>query len=178
MNRALDFASTVRHDGHGGLADDLATPAGLAEWAGLDAASEELWQEVVALRWAVRSLFARAAAAGERMDTPHLVPPDEALRLVNGAAARVPRVARLEWDGQPRVRYVDSATPGERLLADLATAVIEFLASEERAALRACPAPRCIRYFVKAHPQQQWCKPSCGNRARVSRHYRKRERER
>ncbi|WNM39110.1 CGNR zinc finger domain-containing protein [Micromonospora halotolerans] len=39
------------------------------------------------------------------------------------------------------------------------------------ATLLACPAPRCVRYFVKEHPRQAWCKPSCGNRARVSRHY-------
>ncbi|WP_433270240.1 CGNR zinc finger domain-containing protein [Actinosynnema sp. CS-041913] len=172
MSRALEFASTVRHDGHGGLADDLATVDGLAAWARVDA-NEELRLRVVELRWAVRSLFAHAVDAGERIDTPHLMPLDEALRVVNAAAAQVPRAARLEWEEPLRLRYVDSATEGERLLADLATSAIEFLVSGERAELRACPAPRCIRYFVKAHPQQQWCKPSCGNRARVSRHYRK-----
>ncbi|GAA1348247.1 CGNR zinc finger domain-containing protein [Saccharothrix algeriensis] len=171
MNRALEFASTVRHDGRGGLADDLATTAGLAAWAHLDAADEELRLEVVRLRWAVRSLFAHAVGAGERMDSPHLVPLADAVRAVNDAAARAPRAARLEWGPPPLLRYADSATEGDRLLADLATAAIAFLAGEERADLRACPAPRCIRYFVKAHPQQQWCKPSCGNRARVSKHY-------
>ncbi|WP_202558441.1 ABATE domain-containing protein, partial [Streptomyces sp. SID5789] len=29
---ALDLALTVRHDGHGGVADDLADPAGLTAW--------------------------------------------------------------------------------------------------------------------------------------------------
>src|SRR4051794_28224820 len=29
---ALDLALTIRHDGHGGVADDLADPAGLATW--------------------------------------------------------------------------------------------------------------------------------------------------
>ncbi|MET7326348.1 ABATE domain-containing protein, partial [Streptomyces sp. NPDC005549] len=29
---ALDLALTVRHDGHGGIADDLADPAGLTAW--------------------------------------------------------------------------------------------------------------------------------------------------
>ncbi|MZD54911.1 ABATE domain-containing protein, partial [Streptomyces sp. SID5606] len=29
---ALDLVLTVRHDGHGGVADDLADPAGLAAW--------------------------------------------------------------------------------------------------------------------------------------------------
>ncbi|MBB5959978.1 putative RNA-binding Zn ribbon-like protein [Saccharothrix tamanrassetensis] len=171
MSRALEFAGTVRHDGHGGLTDDLATVHGLASWAGVDATSEDLRLKVVELRWAVRSLFAHAVDADERIDTPYLMPLDEALRLVNETAARVPRAARLEWEEPLRMRYVDSATDGERLLAELATDAIEFLASGERAELRACPSPRCIRYFVKAHPRQQWCKPSCGNRARVSRHY-------
>ncbi|MBW4722250.1 ABATE domain-containing protein [Saccharothrix obliqua] len=170
MNRALEFASTVRHDGHGGLADDLATVEGFAAWSGVDAPTEELRLRTVELRWAARSLFARVTGAGERMDAPHLMPLDEALRVVNAAAAAVPRAVRLEWE-PPRLRHVDRATEGERLLAGLATDVIVFLAGEERAGLRACPAPRCIRYFVKAHPQQQWCKPACGNRARVNRHY-------
>ncbi|MEU4741821.1 ABATE domain-containing protein [Actinosynnema sp. NPDC023658] len=170
MALALEFAGTVRHDGHGGLADDLATPEGFTAWAGAEA-DEALRQRVLELRWAVRSLFAHAAQAGERMDTPHLMDVDRALAIVNEAAERVPRTVRLEWDDQPRLRYVDSADAGDRLLATLATAAIEFLASGERAELRACPAPRCIRYFIKAHPRQEWCKPSCGNRARVSRHY-------
>ncbi|OKI38013.1 hypothetical protein A6A25_17995 [Saccharothrix sp. CB00851] len=167
---ALEFAGTVRHDGHGGLTDDLATPEGFTAWAGLRA-DESLRQRAVELRWAVRSLFAHAAQAHERMDSPHLMDFERALVIVNEAAARVPRAAQLEWDGQPRLRYLDSADDGDRLLATLATAAIEFLASGARADLRACPAPRCVRYFVKAHPRQEWCKPSCGNRARVSRHY-------
>jgi predicted RNA-binding Zn ribbon-like protein len=167
---ALEFASTVRHDGHGGLIDDLGTPEGFAAWAGVPA-DEALRLRVVELRWAVRSLFARVAQAGERMDTPHLMDFERALAIVNDAAARVPRAAQLDWDEQPRLRYADSAGEGDRLTAALATAAIEFLAGGARADLRACPAPRCVRYFVKAHPRQEWCKPSCGNRARVSRHY-------
>ncbi len=170
MALALEFASTVRHDGQGGLADDLATPEGFAAWAGM-AADESLRLRAVELRWAVRSLFAHAAQADERLDAPHLMDFERALELVNETAARVPRAARLDWHGQPRLRYVDSADDGDRLLATVATAAIEFLAGGEREQLRACPAPRCIRYFVKAHPRQEWCKPSCGNRARVSRHY-------
>ncbi|MFI9006249.1 CGNR zinc finger domain-containing protein [Actinosynnema sp. NPDC053489] len=170
MALVLEFAGTVRHDGHSGLADDLATPDGLARWAGVPA-DEALRLRVVELRWAVRSLFAHATRAAERMDAPHLMDVERALRIVNAAAARVPRVAQLEWGEQPRLRHLDSADEGDRLLATLATAAIEFLAGDARADLRACPAPRCIRYFVKAHPRQEWCKPSCGNRARVSRHY-------
>lgn len=168
MAQALEFASTVRHDGHGGLTDDLATPEGFTAWAGV-AADEALRQRVVELRWAVRSLFAHAVRADERLDTPLLPAFERALKTVNEAAARAPRVARLEWADQPVLRYQDFADDGDRLLAGLATAAIEFLASG--AELRACQGPRCVRYFVKSHPRQEWCKPSCGNRARVNRHY-------
>lgn len=172
---ALEFASTVRHDGHGGLTDDLATPEGFAAWTAAVAADvapdEALRRRVVELRWAVRSLFAHVVRTDERLDTPHLLDFERALKTVNAAAARVPRAAQLEWTDQPRLRHEDSADPGDRLLATLATAVIEFLGSGAREELRACQGPRCIRYFVKAHPRQEWCKPSCGNRARVSRHY-------
>ncbi|MEU7528335.1 ABATE domain-containing protein [Saccharothrix sp. NPDC042600] len=170
MNRALEFAATVRHDGHGGLDDTLSSVEALEAWSGVPA-TEGLLHAVIELRWAVRSLFAHAAEAGTRIDTPHLRPLDEALRTVNAAAAAAPRAARLEWGTPPTLHHVDTATPGDRLLADLATAAIELLASAERDDLRACPSPRCIRYFVRTHPKQQWCKPSCGNRARVSRHY-------
>ncbi|MGM1062113.1 CGNR zinc finger domain-containing protein [Saccharothrix sp. Mg75] len=170
MALALEFVSTVRHDGHGGLVDDLATPEGFAAWAGVEP-DEALRLRVVELRWAARSLCARAADAPERLDTPRLMPFEQALALVNETAARVPRTVRLEWGERPVLRHVDDAEPGDRLAAALATAVAEFLAGDEARALRACPAPRCVRYFVRAHPRQEWCKPSCGNRARVSRHY-------
>ncbi|WP_033431378.1 CGNR zinc finger domain-containing protein [Saccharothrix syringae] len=170
MALALEFAGTVRHDGHGGLVDDLLTPEGFAAWAGVEP-DEGLWRRAVELRWAVRTLYARATGTGERLDTPYLMAFDRALALVNETAARVPRAPRLEWGDPPRVDYRDTADPGDRLLAGLATAVIEFLGGPEGARLRACPAPRCVRYFVKDHPRQEWCKPSCGNRARVSRHY-------
>ncbi len=57
------------------------------------------------------------------------------------------------------------------LTAVLAQAAIGFLAGPDRQRLRACHAPRCVRYFLKEHPRQEWCKPSCGNRARVARHH-------
>ncbi|WP_188285939.1 CGNR zinc finger domain-containing protein, partial [Streptomyces sp. CBMA29] len=63
------------------------------------------------------------------------------------------------------------AAPADRLAAALARAAVAFLAGPERELLRACPAPRCVRYFVKEHARQEWCKPSCGNRARVARHH-------
>ncbi|GGP95002.1 CGNR zinc finger domain-containing protein [Streptosporangium pseudovulgare] len=68
----------------------------------------------------------------------------------------------------PAVAADDSA----RARAALASAAIAFLAGPRRELLRACPAPRCVLYFVKEHARQEWCSVACGNRARAARHYR------
>jgi predicted RNA-binding Zn ribbon-like protein len=181
---ALDLALTVRHDGDGGVADDLTDPAGLTAWVrahpealpdteGFTADAARL-AAVRELRAAARALFARAVRPGEPSpaDAARLLPEAEAVRRLNEAAARTPTVPVLHW---PRAsgpvvqqRPVHGA---DDLTATLARAVIAFLASPDRDRLRACHAPRCVRYFLKEHPRQEWCKPSCGNRARVARHH-------
>ncbi|MEU1564291.1 ABATE domain-containing protein, partial [Streptomyces mirabilis] len=71
---ALDLALTIRHDGQGGVADDLAEPGGLTTWVrghadllpGADAfvADAAALAAVRDLRAAVRALFARAVRPG------------------------------------------------------------------------------------------------------------------
>lgn len=69
---ALELASTIRHDGDGGVADDLATVRGTTDWieeqrdlltghlpAGALVADEDLRLRIVELRQGVRALFAR-----------------------------------------------------------------------------------------------------------------------
>ncbi|GAA2348211.1 CGNR zinc finger domain-containing protein [Streptomyces cuspidosporus] len=189
---ALALAVTLRHDGNGGVADDLATPDGLTAWVrelaeplrdALDAqdftADEAALDAIRALRAAVRALFARAVRPGppSSADAHRLLPEDLAVERLNAAAARAPGAPRLEWpeDGAPVVRAArpPGSTDTDRLVAALARDAIAFLAGPDRERLRACPAPRCVRYFVKDHPRQEWCKPSCGNRARVARHHRR-----
>ena len=189
---ALELATTIRHDGRGGVADDLADLRGFTAWVtdradllsaelSVDdvsavAADEEVRLAVVGLRRAVRSLFARAVRAGppSPADARSLLDPGDALRALNAAAAAVPRTPRLEWppDADPTMRY-DAARTGAPalLLAALATATITFLAGETSERLRACHAPRCVRYFLQDDPRRSWCSPSCGNRARVARHH-------
>ncbi|WP_326622300.1 CGNR zinc finger domain-containing protein [Streptomyces decoyicus] len=191
---ALELAVTLRHDGHGGVADDLAGPEGLAVWvreraALLDCADdpavpdEALHTAVRELRAAIRSLFARAVRPGppSSADAHRLLPEEEALRRLNAAVALVPMTPRLSWDpgAPPAVRHhpAGSPPPADRIVAALARAALAFLAGPDRALLRACPAPRCVRYFVKDHARQEWCTPSCGNRARVARHHERRREE-
>jgi len=183
----LDLALTIRHDGHGGVADDLDRPESLTAWvreradALPDAAAFEAdataLAEVREVRAAVRALFAHAVRPGEPSpaDADRLLPVNEAVRRLNAAAALAPTVPVLTWDdgATPRVRQ-EARTPApapDLLAAALARAAVGFLASDDRERLRACHAPRCVRYFLKDHPRQEWCKPSCGNRARVARHH-------
>lgn len=189
---ALDLALTVRHDGRGGVVDDLADPAGLGAWvrahpdtvpdAERFAADEPALASVREVRAAARALFARAVRPGEPSpaDAARLLPVPEALRCLNAAAARTPTVPVLDWaDADADAPVVRTRpAPGARpdLSAALAQAVIGFLTGPDRQRLRACHAPRCVRYFLKEHPRQEWCKPSCGNRARVARHHERQKR--
>ncbi|WP_344493087.1 CGNR zinc finger domain-containing protein [Nonomuraea monospora] len=186
---ALELASTIRHDGDGGVADDLATVPGTARWIHQQAellgdhvdiaaltVSEQLRSEIVELRQAVRALFARAVspAPPSRADAHRLMPAGQALALLNAAAAREAVVPRLDWpEGETPRAGVSSQErdAGVRLIAALARAAIDFLSGPQREQLRSCNAPRCVRYFVKSHGRQEWCKPSCANRARAARHY-------
>ena len=182
---ALDLALTVRHDGAGGVADDLAGPAGLTAWvrahpdtlpaADSFVADEDQLTAVRDLRTALRTLFAHAVrpARPSPGDATRLLPVPEALRRLNEAAARTPTVPVLAWDegGEPAVRRRPVPDGGGDLAAALAQAAIGFLSGPGRQFLRACHAPGCVRYFLKEHPRQEWCKPSCGNRARVARHH-------
>ncbi|MFI7017362.1 CGNR zinc finger domain-containing protein [Streptomyces sp. NPDC050164] len=181
---ALDLALTIRHDGNGGVADDLTDPAGLTAWvrahpevlpdAGRFTADAAQLAAVRDLRAAVRALFARAVRPGEPSpaDAARLLLVPEAVRRLNEAAARTPTVPVLDWPegAGPDVRQ-RPLRGGDDLTSALARAVIAFLAGPDRDRLRACHAPRCVRYFLKDHPRQEWCKPSCGNRARVARHH-------
>ncbi|MFD9425811.1 MULTISPECIES: ABATE domain-containing protein [unclassified Streptomyces] len=183
---ALDLALTVRHDGQGGVGDDLRTAADLTRWLHrhpglLDAAWEaddRALAAVRSLRAAVRALFAHAVRPGapSPADAGRLLPVAEALARLNATAAAVPTVPVLAWPeaGEPAADDRPAAGGGagaDLPAAALARAAIRFLAGPDRAALRACQAPRCVRYFVKEHPRQEWCGPSCGNRARVARHH-------
>jgi len=189
---ALELASTIRHDGDGGVADDLATVQETTQWiheqrdllaghipalpAGELTADESLRLGIIELRQAVRALFARVVspAPPSPADAHRLMPADQAMARLNTAAAREPVAPQLDWpaEGAPAARLLSAESdPHVRLVAALARAAIDFLSGPQCAELRSCTAPRCVRYFVKSHGRQEWCKPSCGNRARAARHY-------
>jgi predicted RNA-binding Zn ribbon-like protein len=180
MSTILEFAGTVRAD-RSGLVDRLADPAAMTAWVRehLDVpadfvATEELRGQAVRLRQAVRALLARAVAPEppSRADAADLPDFDESLALVNATALAAPSAPQLAWAREPTLITVVQGDPCARLLGGLATAAVEFLAGPDRHLLRTCQAPRCVLYFVKEHPRQEWCSTACGNRARAARHYR------
>jgi predicted RNA-binding Zn ribbon-like protein len=69
------------------------------------------------------------------------------------------------------VRQYDTATP-EALLAPLAEAVADFLATADFHLVRPCEGPECVLWFydrTKAH-RRRWCSmEACGNRNKVAR---------
>jgi predicted RNA-binding Zn ribbon-like protein len=99
---------------------------------------------------------------------------EDALRMVNRAADRL-GTTHLVWAEEPGLRWAyRTEDPIALLIGAVGRSAIDFLAGPDRARLRACPAARCVKYFLQDDPRQTWCSPSCGNRERVNRHYRKR----
>ncbi|TMR21394.1 hypothetical protein ETD86_15285 [Nonomuraea turkmeniaca] len=185
MSLTLDFVSTIRAE-RSGLIDLLADVDAMTAWvrehaAELDVdpgftATEEGREETVRLRQAVRALFARAVAPEppSRADAADLPAFGGSLALVNATALAAPRAPQLSWNGQPALVTAPAveAEPSTRVRGALARAAVEFLAGPDRTQLRTCQAPRCVLYFIKEHPRQEWCSTACGNRARAARHYR------
>ncbi|MFF0264367.1 CGNR zinc finger domain-containing protein [Kribbella sp. NPDC004536] len=191
-NLAFALAATIKHDGHGGVADLLSTPEQASAWLAAQSADlgrflppsraenlpnpDEMLRELVRMRRAVRALFARAVAPGapSKADADQLMGVDEALTVVNAAAARL-GTAELVWDEEPSSRWAYATEDPVNLLGGaVGRSVIEFMVGPDRQRLRACPAARCVKYFLQDDPRQTWCSPTCGNRERVNRHYRKR----
>ena len=143
--------------GTAGVADDLATAQGLTSWLRSQSdlldppvsgftADEASRAEVVAVRAAVRSLFARAVSPEppSPADADRLLTAEDALRVLNAAAARQSVTPQLDWPvgADPRTRLLSGEPdPTVRLTATLARAAIDFLTGPQRELLRACTAP-------------------------------------
>ncbi|MEV4314582.1 CGNR zinc finger domain-containing protein [Actinocrispum sp. NPDC049592] len=171
-NLALELARTVHHDGKDGVIDDIETGQGFGEWLESQGLRPSRAREkVVELRRAIRALFAHAVHPDPpAKDDDGRLSLDIALRQLNKAATGVLRAPQLVWPDE--VEYRETfADESHQLLAEIARSAIDVLSGPDRKRLKACPAPRCVKYFLQAHPRQAWCKPSCGNRARVGRYY-------
>jgi predicted RNA-binding Zn ribbon-like protein len=56
------------------------------------------------------------------------------------------------------------------LCADIAAAAIDLLTGPDAATVALCDAPGCGQLYLRGRPNQQWCNPHCGTRARSPRH--------
>ena len=161
--------------GRGGVQDDLSTPEQLSGWlvaTGL-AVGRVTTQDVTAFR-NLRDALRRLAAMSTQDPRPYAASPlvdvDEAVRVVNGAAAGSSSSLRLRRDATG-LRRDDAPDGATAALATVATRSVELLTGSDASVLRACQAPGCTFYYVRHNPRRSWCSNECGNRARVARHY-------
>lgn len=174
--------NTIRAD-TAGLHDDLTTPAALHDWLvtvdhqyAAEAFAEPRPDELAEAKL-VRDSLRRLAAFLTDDARPAAQSPvesvDDAVAAVNRAVTRLPH-AQLTIRGVRLERARPApASPTRVALAELAHGSIDMLTGPGASKLRACPAPGCVRYFVKSHPRREWCSETCGNRARAARHYRR-----
>ena len=169
---ALALVSTIAHDGTGGVADHFATDAEVHNWvANRFPGSLVVPDRLRTLRFAARSAFAASVFPHppSRVERTHRMSDAEAAAVLAAAVNALEAESVVTIDEGVR-RSLRTAAQGPALVEGaLALAVVEFLTGPLAARLRSCQAPRCVRYFVQQHGRQQWCKASCGNRARVAR---------
>jgi predicted RNA-binding Zn ribbon-like protein len=161
---AVDLANTLLLERGGSTTDLLADPDGLARWLGRRGVDGGVGAPALqALRGHVRALLDAAVA---RRGLPRA-----AVGAVNRTVTNAPAVPQLEA-GELVFHY--HASPPDAFLADIATSAITLVGGPSRDRLRRCAAPGCGRFFVASRPRQAWCRPSCGNRARLARFHQRR----
>lgn len=169
---ALDLVNTRVHR-NGVDADLLDRPAALNHWLHAQRSRVD-WRgragpsdlaAVRAMRAAMDQLLRAHVARGHGSAA--------AVRALNHALATKPPRARLAWrrHGPRKVPPVGD-TPLATLLRQLAASTLDLLTGPDAACLRKCAHPDCILLFVARDPRRRWCSDAtCGNRARVARHY-------
>jgi predicted RNA-binding Zn ribbon-like protein len=167
---AIDVANTVRRRGWRYL-ELITSPADLGSWldhergrlavpAQVDTA---LTGRFLAARDHVLRVL-RAAASGSFLPTADI-------DAINALAAAAPTIRLLSTQpGQHLTRPVTRADQATRLCADIAAATIDLLTGPDAAAIALCDAPGCGQLYLRGRPNQQWCNPHCGTRARSQRH--------
>ena len=153
------------------LHDDLTTVGGLRDFLGVPAGEDDL-RAFRELRQALRDLA--GVLTGDTREIAQGRDLERAVAEVNRAARSAPQWPQLAVRDGELVRHKESeGSLADSERASIAAEAVELFTGESRALLRACHAPGCVLYFVKDHPRREWCSPSCGNRVRAARHYRR-----
>jgi predicted RNA-binding Zn ribbon-like protein len=167
---AIDLANTVRRRGSR-YTDLIATPADLRVWLEYERkrvripprVDDKLTAEFLVVRDQVLRIL-RAAADGWEL-------PAADVAAINERVRNAPTVRLLATlTGRHLITPVTRAAPGTRLLADLAASVVELLSGPDAEFLALCDAPGCGQFYLRGRPNQNWCSPQCGARARAQRH--------
>lgn len=158
----LDFINTANWIDDQPVDDRLADAAAARIWAARKGLRGDVGEpgELRRLRQALRAMLSPTA----RSD-------DAACAVLNGARATPP--APILADG----RLSPPSTDDGWLRRALADSASDLLVSLDRRRLKQCPGPRCGWLFVDESPnnRRRWCSmATCGNRAKASRHYRRR----
>ena len=167
---AIDLVNTVRRRGWQ-YTELVRSPDDLRGWLDREqdrvAAPAEIDDDLVTRFLTLRDHaldLLRAAAAGQPW-------PAEAVAAMNALVLAAPSTRLLTGEpGGYRTEPVTAADPAGRLLGDLAAAVIDLLTGPDADRLTLCDAPGCGQLYLRHRPNQQWCNPRCGTRARTDRH--------
>jgi predicted RNA-binding Zn ribbon-like protein len=167
---AIDLVNTVRRRGWQ-FTELIESPDDLRDWLDREqdrvTAPAEVGDDLVTRFLALRDHaldLLRAAAAGQPW-------PAEAIAAINALVLAAPSTRLLTGEpGGYRTQPVTEADPAGRLLGDLAAAVVALLTGPDAAELTLCDAPGCGHLYLRHRPNQQWCGPRCGTRARTGRH--------
>lgn len=172
------FMNTVWAD-TSGVHDVLDSPEALRGWliaAGVGA-DEELgdptgdeFADSRLLRDALRRLAAHTTE-DSRTSALSALDVDAAVAAVNAAVKGLPQLHLALHDGRLECEQLVRGSAIRTCLAAIARESLDVLTGPTAARLRACYAPGCVLYFVKAHPRREWCSDGCGNRVRAARHY-------
>jgi predicted RNA-binding Zn ribbon-like protein len=176
---AIDVANTVRRRGLRYI-EHVRSPEDLRAWleherdrlAVPDRVDADLVSRFLVLRDHVLGVL-RAAADGRGLpaaDGGRGFPAAD-VAAINDAALAAPAIRLLRDEpGRYFTRPVTRTDQATRLLGDIAAATIDLLTGPEAAALTLCDAPGCGQLYLRGRPNQQWCDPHCGMRARSQRY--------
>lgn len=165
---ALDFANTIRADDRG-VAELIGTPEEFRSWTMAEPATlprAQVTPDQLALLWRLRDATVELLAAAVR-DEPL---PGVAVQVINDAVNTGAVRRLLSASARETLHEPEATDPLARLMGVLAAAVVDLLGRDDLANLARCPAPACGQFFHRSRPNQRWCSPGCGNRARVDRH--------
>jgi predicted RNA-binding Zn ribbon-like protein len=136
-----------------------------------NAKADEMLQRVYQLRDAIR-LLAENLSEGLRVDGEWNV-----IETVNTIYRKCRGFLQIEaTDGGLKETFVCDTKGMAQLLLPIAKSVSELLRGGNSAYIRSCSNPNCILFFydTSKNHSRRWCNmDTCGNRVKVSAHYRR-----